>query len=109
MRFFGNEFFQAVDGMSHAVVHAYMRACWHYWTHNHCEGLLNDDEYLRRLCRCDSSEWPSVKPIIFGQFFKLDKGLWQQYRAKNEFRVANEQHEINRARAVKASKARWEK
>ena len=52
---FGNDFFEAIAGYSDTVGLGYLRALWHYWSHTTCEGLPDDDEYLRRICCVDVS------------------------------------------------------
>lgn len=84
MPFFGNDFFEATSGYSDSIVLGYLRACWHYWHQTHCEGLPNDNDYLRRICRLDAATWPKAKTVIFGQFFKLSNGLWHQARCHQE-------------------------
>lgn len=86
--FYQNEFFQAIEGLPDLVSIAYLRAISYYWAHNHCVGLEDDDEFLRRLCRVERDEWPNTKPIIFGRFFKLVAGLWHQKRAQEEWAKA---------------------
>ncbi len=53
--FYGNDFFEAIAGYSDAVGMGYLRALWHYWNHTGCDGLPDDDEYLRRVCGCERS------------------------------------------------------
>ncbi len=85
--FYGNDFFEAIAGYSHAVGMGYLRAIWHYWNHTGCAGLPDDDEYLRRICCCDVSEWARTKGILFDNryHFKLEDGLWHQARCQAEF------------------------
>lgn len=84
--FYGNDFFQAVDGYSDAVIVGYLRALWHYWNHLHCSGVPDDDEYMRKICHCDQTVWLRTKGIIFDneRFFKLEDGKWHQGRMKKE-------------------------
>lgn len=84
MPFFGGMFFDAVEGYSDAVAIGYIRALWHYWNHTHCQGLPDEDEYLRRICRCDSQQWARTKGVIFdNQFFFCKNGThWHQKKAK---------------------------
>lgn len=86
MPFYGADFFGAVEGYSDTMVLGYLRALWHYWKHHHCDGLPDDDEYLRRICRCERSEWLRTKGILFnkddGMFFRLEGGLWHQTRCR---------------------------
>lgn len=84
MPFFGKEFLDAVEGYPDAVAVGYLRALWHYWNHTHCRGLPTDDEYLRRLCRCESETWPATKAIIFDNeyFFCMNGTHWHQKMAK---------------------------
>ena len=84
MPFFGASFFQAVEGYGDAVIVGYLHALWHYWNHTHCEGLPDDDEYLRKLCRCDPQEWARTKGIIFDDryFFCKNGTHWHQKNAK---------------------------
>lgn len=83
--FYGNDFFQATEGRSDTVTCGYLRALWHYWHHEHCEGLDDDDEYLRKLCRIELQDWSRCKQFIFGKAFKLIEGRWHQQRAREEY------------------------
>ncbi len=85
MPLFGNDFLEAVNGYGDGVGMGYLRAIWHYWHQTHCEGIPNDEGYRRRICRCDSSDWPAVGPVVFGQLFKLKDGLWHQDRCRSEY------------------------
>ena len=86
--FYGSDFFFAMSGQSDAVIVAYLRCIWHYWSHYHCEGLPDNEEMLRRLCHCDREDWNTVRDVIFDneQFFTQDaNGLWHQKRASDEW------------------------
>ena len=82
--FYGNDFFEAIAGHSDAVGMGYLRALWHYWSHTGCAGLPDDDEYLRRVCGCERTEWAPTRPIIFDDryLFRLENGLWHQPRCR---------------------------
>jgi uncharacterized protein YdaU (DUF1376 family) len=86
MPFYGNDFFQAMAGRDETVICGYIKALWHYWHHTHCEGLDDDDEYLRRLCGVDTSKWARTRGVIFdgSKFFEKVNGKWHQLRAKEE-------------------------
>ncbi len=85
--FYGNDVFEAITGYPAEVGLGYLRALWHYWHHTSCQGLPDDDDYLRRICHCDSGDWPGVRAIIFDNryHFKLEEGLWHQGRCRVEF------------------------
>lgn len=87
MPFYGNDFFAATDGFSEIAIVGYMRAVWHYWHHTHCEGIPNDDDYMRRICRCEMQNWSRVKGLLFSgsPFFYLDGEKWHQARASLEY------------------------
>ena len=106
---YGNEFFQAVEGLSEQNVSRYLRILWHYWHHTHCRGLLNDDEQLRRIARCDKSEWPETKQILFDSdnFFRKEEGLWHQGRCRETYRQKLETAQRYEARAKNAAAKRW--
>ena len=102
--FYGNDFFQSMSGYSKAVVVGYLRALWHYWGHTGCEGLADDDDYLRRICDCQADEWERIKAIIFDNryHFRLEDGLWQQGRCRDEF---NKSRKIYTARVEAGRRA----
>lgn len=82
------EFWQAVEGLNATVTVAYLRVLSYYWHHNACRGLINDDVFLRSLCRVDREEWDSVKQFIFNNgenFFRQESGLWHQKRCREEY------------------------
>jgi len=109
--FFGNDFFEAVAGYSDTILASYLRALWHYWHHTGCEGLRDDDNYLRRVCVPDGLNWPETKGIIFDNryFFRLENGLWQQHRCREEFQrsiaIGNRRSRIG----AKGAQARWQR
>ena len=108
--FYGNDFFQAMAGCTDAVAMGYLRALWHYWSHLGCGGLPDDDEYLRRVCDCQTAEWPGVKAVIFDNryHFRLESGAWHQPRCRQEWtkskRVFDQRSRVGKAAALK----RWE-
>lgn len=106
MPFFGLEFFQAVEGYPDSVALGYMRAVWHYWHHEHCGGLPDDDDFLMRLCRIDRVEWVRAKSIIFGRFFNLERGKWHQKRAREIHEKIQNQYmaRVNQTRAATAAR-----
>lgn len=106
--FYGNDFFAATDGLSEIATLAYLRALWHYWSHTHCTGLPEDDEYLRRVCRCQTQEWARTKGLLFdsdGPFFRLQQGRWHQSNAANRYLEAHETYQRRVAGAAKARAA----
>ena len=90
--FYGNDFFEAIAGYSDAVGMGYLRAIWHYWSHTGCAGLPDDDEYLRRVCGCERTEWARTKAIIFDNryLFRLENGPWHQPRCRKEWEKSKE-------------------
>jgi uncharacterized protein YdaU (DUF1376 family) len=102
LKFYGSDFFEAVNGYSDAVCAAYLRALWHYFKHSHCDGLPNDSDYLRRVCRCELQSWAAVGGIVFGRFFQLIDGKWHQERCREEYLTALEQYKRQVDRTAKA-------
>jgi hypothetical protein len=112
MPFYGNDFFQAVEGHSDHIALGYMRLVWHYWTHSHCKGLKNDSEFLRKIARIERDQWDEAYAIIFDndKFFNLDTDeLWQQNRAKEEWDKALKRYNKACRDTSAATKARWNK
>jgi uncharacterized protein YdaU (DUF1376 family) len=119
MPFYGNDFFAAVEGLDEPVIIGYLRAVWYYWSHTHCRGLPDDDEFLRRLCRTSIADWQRTKGVIFGGFFTLEtvvnadnntvsnteqlSSLWHQNRARCEYKAASE---VYNAKVQAVGKAR---
>lgn len=106
--FYGNDFFAATDGLSEIATLAYLRALWHYWSHTHCAGLPDDDDYLRRVCRCQAQEWARTKGMLFdneGPFFQQQQGRWHQSNAANRYLEAAETYQNRVAGAAKARAA----
>ena len=106
--FYGNDFFEAIAGYPDAVGMGYLRALWHYWNHTGCDGLPDDDEYLRRVCACDHSDWARTKGIIFDNryHFKLEDGLWHQARCREEWRSCCELYSKKVKQTEAATRAR---
>lgn len=114
MPFYGNEFFQAVDGQPSHVIAAYLRAIWHYWSHTHCDGLPDKQDYLRRVCRPESDdEWQLIQEVVFDDvsrdFFILDNGKWHQSKARAVWEDTTKKYENIRKRSQIANKIRWKK
>lgn len=108
--FHGDEFFTAVEGFEPIVSLGYLRAIWYYWSHTHCAGLKDDQNFLRRICRIEQSDWEEVMCVIFDndQFFKLDNsGLWRQKRADELWKKAEHEYNRNRLAGLAGAKARW--
>jgi uncharacterized protein YdaU (DUF1376 family) len=83
------KFLEAVEGMPDSWAIGYLRALCHYWGHEHCEGLRNDSEYLRRLFRISPEDWVNAEPVFFDgdNFFYLDleNNKWHQKRMKKDW------------------------
>jgi len=107
MPFDGRRFFEAVKGWPHDTALKYLIYLWHYWNHTHCNGLNDDDDYLRRLAECDLQDWKRVKGIIFDgeNFFKLDGGKWHQSRCKKVYIRELERYKKNLAKTEPARHA----
>lgn len=104
------EFEMAVKGQPASIKWGYWAALSHYRCHNHCRGLEDDDNFLRRLCEMENGEWETAKPIIFGGFFQLDvNNLWQHARAAEDYREDCATYERNVKRGKHANEARWRK
>lgn len=108
MPFFGAAFFEAIEGYADHVAIGYLRALWHYWNHTHCAGLPDDDEYLRRICRCDPVEWEKTKAVIFdGRFFFCKNGSsWHQKHARD---LHGKELDVYNMRVALAANARNQK
>ena len=105
-------FFHAVVGLSNAAAFGYLWAIWYYRHHNHCKGLENDSEFLRKICHCEKDEWDKVFNTIFSgdEFFMLDEnGLWQQKRAQEDYNEDTEKLMRYVNRGTKGAQARWGK
>jgi uncharacterized protein YdaU (DUF1376 family) len=100
---YGNDLFAAVEGYPDNIGMSYIRALWHYWHHTHCQGLPDDDDYLRRVCRQDLTNWYRVKGIVFNEFFKLNgDGKWHQDRCRELYAEATDVYTRRVARAANA-------
>ena len=109
--FFGNDFFEAVAGYPDAIAIGYLRALWHYWHHTGCDGLPDDEEYLRRVCACEESNWLKTKGILFDNryHFRLENGRWHQPRCREEFQRSLAIGEKRSRIGAKGAQARWQK
>lgn len=97
MPFNGTVFFEAVQMFDDSTSLKYLRSLWYYWQHTHCEGLPNDDEGLRLLCKCDSQNWARTKGLIFDgkHFFVLENGKWHQSRCRKVYVKELERYQKN--------------
>jgi uncharacterized protein YdaU (DUF1376 family) len=109
--FYGNDFFEAIAGHPDGMGMGYLRALWHYWSHTSCEGLPDDDEYLRRVCCCDRPDWASTKEIIFDNryHFRLENGLWHQGRCRAEFQKSKDLYSSRSESGKRGMAKRWHK
>lgn len=103
MPYYGSAFETATKGLRREVKWSYLAACWHYWTHTHCEGLPSDDEPLRLICDCPEAEWSRTKGSIFGPLFHMESGLWHQKRTRE---IYHETMDAYNARVASAANAR---
>ena len=108
---YGNDFFEAIAGYPDDVGMGYLRALWHYWNHTSCEGLPDDDEYLRRVCCCDHSDWERTKGILFDNryHFRLENGVWHQGRCRAEFEKSKVIYRARSEAGKRAMARRWHK
>lgn len=105
------EFEMAVKGKPTFIKWAYWVLLCHYRCHNHCKGLEDDDESLRKLCEIENKEeWLKAKPIIFGGFFSLDiNGLWQNAVAAEDYREDCSTYDKFVRRGNAGANARWKR
>ena len=105
----GNDFFEAIAGYPDAVGMGYLHALWHYWHHTGCEGLPDDDEYLRRICGGDRADWARTKGILFDNRynFRLEDGVWHQPRCREEWRKSQEIFARRSNLGSAAAQKRW--
>lgn len=109
-------FWLAVDGLPSHVIEGYLRALTHYWQHTHCEGLRDDNEFLRKLCRIDRELWKESPDselgacaIIFDneRFFCLEAdGKWHQRRARAHWQGKVAAYQSQQRRTAAATKER---
>lgn len=98
MPFNGTRFFQATAMWSDDIQLKYVRALWFYWNDTKATGIPNDDDGLRRLCRCDVKDWMRIKGMVFDNnlFFKLeDDGKWHQTNNRRVFLATMQTIEAN--------------
>lgn len=109
--FYGNDFFEAITGYSDDVGMGYLRALWHYWNHTGCEGLPDEDDYLRRVCCGNTVVWPEIKRIIFDNryHFKLENGAWHQPRCRQEYHKSQQIYEARSLAGKNNIAKRWGK
>ncbi len=110
MPVYGNDFLQAVEGLPDAIAFGYFRLCWYYWHHNHCAGLKDDDEFLRKIARIERDEWPEAKATLFDNDKFFTNGadeFWHQKRCDEEWQKAVKNYESTVERAKLGAKQRW--
>lgn len=110
MPFYHRDFFEAMKGHSDRVALGYLKAICHYWGHEHCRGLRDDESYLRRICEVDERDWDEFKVVVFDndKFFTMGAdGLWHQKRASDLWQSAQQNYTSRVKAATKAANARW--
>jgi len=83
MPFWGNDFFESISGYNSDVGLGYLRAVWHYWHKTECNGLKNDDDYLRRVCCFDKIS--GRKRAQSYLIINIILSLLMNYGSKNRF------------------------
>lgn len=112
MPFYFRAFFEAIKGQPPYIGMGYLVAICYYWGHNNCEGLKDDDEFLRRVCEIDKLEWKEAKAFIFDgdKCFTQDaNGIWHQKRAYEEWHKAKTKYEKFSKSGSKGGTNRWKK
>jgi len=112
IKFDGDEYFRAVRGHTAHVQIGYLKAIWHYRSHNHCKGLENNSEFLRRICEIDLEHWDETFEVIFdnNHFFSMDEnGLWHQKRAEQDWIEDSLAYQRRVQISTEANKQRWKK
>ena len=113
MPFYGPKFEQAMKGQPHYIFSGYLQAVIYYWFHANCEGLKDNDEFLRKVCGQEKDEWPACREVLFSgddEFFSLGTdGKWHQKFQDGLWR----RQEVSYAKAVTRGRigadARWSK
>jgi uncharacterized protein YdaU (DUF1376 family) len=107
---YGHDFFEAIAGHPASVAMGYLRALWHYWSHTSCAGLPDDDEYLRRVCHCEPTEWERLRTIIFDNtyHFRLVEGMWHQPRCQHEYLKSKAAFDKKSKAGRAAAAKRWD-
>jgi uncharacterized protein YdaU (DUF1376 family) len=81
MPFYFRSFLEAIEGLPDWMAMGYLRSLCYNWGHRGCEGLKNDEESLRKICRIELNDWPQAWDTIFKgtEFWMLGgDGLWHQ-------------------------------
>lgn len=100
----------AAKGHPAHVKWGYVVALCYYRCHNHCKGLDDDDEFLRKICEIEREDWEKSKTIIFGGFFQLDtNGLWQHAVAFQDYQEDCHAYERAIIKSKNANEIRWRK
>lgn len=102
------DFEMAAKGHPAFVKWGYIVALCYYRCHNHCKGLEDDDEFLRKICEIEKEDWIKSKPIIFGGYFQLDtNGLWQHAIAFEDYKEDCDTYEKAVLKGRFANSMRW--
>lgn len=112
MPFYGNRFFQAVEGQPDHVVTAYMRALWFYWHHAHGGGIRDDEAFLRRLTRATDETWDEVRAFVFDSedgFYLAADGKWHQTFAGELWHETEAKYNAAVESGLRGAKKRWSK
>lgn len=112
IKFDGDSYFRAVAGHPDCVQIGYLKAIWYYRSHNHCKGLENNSEFLRRICEVDKEHWEAAFGVIFdnNEFFTMDaEGLWHQKRAEQDWLEDSLGYQRRCQISQSANNARWGK
>ena len=102
-------FWNAVEGQEDSFIVAYERLLSHYWHHTKCQGLKDDDNFLRRLARKNELEWVELRPLLLDgdKYFWICNGVWHQKRALEEWGKAFEAYQKKLERTKEMNRARW--
>jgi len=83
---------------------AYVLLIGHYWTTG---PLTTDDKTLRRISRCSSRQWSSVRNTVMAFFNEVD-GQWRHDRIDGELNKVAASIEARSAAGRAGAAARWD-
>lgn len=106
MPFYFRSFWEAVEELPDWMIVAYMRSLSYNWGHRGCEGLRNEENAIRKLCRVDESNWEECWNTLFSgdEFWVIGSdGLWHQKFQDKLWTEAS----ANYQKRVNGGKDRW--
>lgn len=92
--------------LSRGDLGSYMLLIGSYWRRG--GPLVDDDEELSRMARCDAADWPKTRQKLVAMF-QVKEGYWWHKRVEEELAKARHNRELASVKGKTGAEKRWGK